>query len=245
MPSAAIHGASEKLRAKVFAIAAKVFAIAANVLECAATDLELRRGGVGIVGVPGPEISLAKVARAARPGWVNGRPPGVGAALEETYYFEPPTVTWSYAAHAVVVEVDAELGRVSVADYAIAHDCGVVVNPMLVEGQIVGGAVQGIGGALFEAINYDAGGQPLTTTLMDYMLPTAADIPRIALVHQHSPSPLNPFGVKGVGEGGPIAPPAAISNAVADALRAFKVEFDHTPIGPQHIVAAIRAASRA
>jgi carbon-monoxide dehydrogenase large subunit len=236
--SAAIHGASEKLRAKVFAIAA-------NLLECAATDLELRRGGVGIVGVPGAEVSLAKVAQAARPGWDNGRPPGVDAALEETYYFEPPTVTWSYAAHAVVVEVDAELGQVSVVDYAIAHDCGVVVNPMLVEGQIVGGAVQGIGGALLEAINYDSAGQPLTTTLMDYMLPTAADIPRFTLIHQHSPSPLNPFGVKGVGEGGPIAPPAAIANAVADALREFKVEFDHTPIGPQHIVAAIRAAAPA
>jgi aerobic carbon-monoxide dehydrogenase large subunit len=235
--SAAIHGASEKLRVKVFAIAA-------NVLECAATDLELRRGGVGIVGVPGAEVSLAKVAQAARPGWDNGRPPGVDAALEETYYFEPPTVTWSYAVHAVVVEVDAELGQVSVADYAIAHDCGVVVNPMLVEGQIVGGAVQGIGGALFEAINYDSAGQPLTTTLMDYMLPTAADIPRFTLIHQHSPSPLNPFGVKGVGEGGPIAPPAAIANAIADALGEFKVEFDHTPIGPQHIVAAIRSSLR-
>ncbi len=236
--SAAIHGATEKLRAKVLAIAA-------NLLECAATDLELRRGGVGIVGVPGSEVSLAKVAQAARPGWDNGRPAGVDAGLEETYYFEPPTVTWSYAAHAVLVEVDAELGQVSVKDYAIAHDCGVVVNPMLVEGQIVGGAVQGIGGALFEAINYDAAGQPLTTTLMDYMLPTATDVPRFALIHQHSPSPLNPFGVKGVGEGGPIAPPAAIANAVADALREFKVEFDHTPIGPQHIVAAIRAAAPA
>jgi len=235
--SAAIHGASEKLRAKVFAIAA-------NLLECAAIDLELRKGTVGIVGVPGAELSLAKVAQAARPGWDNGRPPGVDAGLEETYYFEPPTVTWSYAAHAAVVEVDAEIGQVKIEDYAIAHDCGVVVNPMLVEGQIVGGAVQGIGGALFEAINYDAAGQPLTTTLMDYMLPTAADIPRFALMHQHSPSPLNPLGVKGVGEGGPIAPPAAIANAVADALREFKVEFDRTPIGPHAIVAALRAASR-
>jgi aerobic carbon-monoxide dehydrogenase large subunit len=233
--SAAIHGASEKLRAKVFAIAA-------NMLECAASDLELRNGAVGIVGVPGAELSLAKVAQAARPGWDNGRPAGVDAGLEETYYFEPPTVTWSYAVHAALVEVDAELGRVRIEDYAIAHDCGVVVNPMLVEGQIVGGAVQGIGGALFEAITYDAAGQPLTTTLMDYLLPTAADIPRFALVHQHSPSPLNPFGVKGVGEGGPIGPPAAIANAVADALRPFKVEFNRTPIAPQHIVAAIRSA---
>jgi aerobic carbon-monoxide dehydrogenase large subunit len=237
--SGAIHGASEKLRTKVFAIAA-------NLLECAVGDVELRRGGVGIVGVPGAELSLAKIAQAARPGWDNGRPPGIDAGLEETYYFEPPTVTWSYAVHAAIVEVDAELGRVKIEDYAIAHDCGVVVNPMLVEGQIIGGAVQGIGGALLEAIVYDAAGQPLTTSLMDYMLPSAADLPpRITLMHQHSPSPRNPFGVKGVGEGGPIAPPAVIANAVADALSQFKVEFNRTPIAPQHIVAAIRSASSA
>jgi carbon-monoxide dehydrogenase large subunit len=233
--SGAIHGASEKLRAKVFSIAA-------NLLECAATDLELRKGSVGIVGVPGAELTFAKIAQAARPGWDHGRPAGVDAGLEETYYFEPPTVTWSYAVHAALIEVDVELGSVRIEDYAIAHDCGVVVNPMLVEGQIVGGAVQGIGGALFEAIAYDSAGQPLTTTLMDYMLPTAADVPHMHLIHQHSPSPLNPFGVKGVGEGGPIAPPAAIANAVADALRPFGVQFDRTPITPQQIVEAVRSA---
>jgi carbon-monoxide dehydrogenase large subunit len=236
--SAAIHGASERLRAKVFSIAA-------NMLECDATDLELRNGKVGIMGVPGAELPLAKVAQAARPGWDHGRPPGVDAGLEETYYFEPPTVTWSYAVHAVVVEVDAETGHVNIENYAVAHDCGVVVNPMLVEGQIVGGAVQGFGGALFEAIKFDAAGNPLATTLAEYMLPNAYGIPRLALMHQHSPSPRNPFGVKGVGEGGPIAPPAAIANAIADALRQFNVTFDETPIAPHQIVEAIRSAPRA
>jgi len=134
---------------------------------------------------------------------------------------------------------------VKVENYAIAHDCGVVVNPMLVEGQIVGGAVQGLGGALLEEIKYDAEGQPLTTTLADYMLPTACDLPPITIIHQHSPSPLNPFGVKGVGEGGPIAPPVVIANAVSDALRPFKAEFNRTPVTPQQIDQAIRAASRA
>jgi aerobic carbon-monoxide dehydrogenase large subunit len=235
--SAAIHGATERLREKVFSIAA-------NLLECAATDLELRNGHVGIVGVPGAEVSLAKVAQAARPGWDHGRPAGVDAGLEETFYYEPPTVTWSYATHAAVVEVDVEVGRVRIESYAIAHDCGVVVNPMLVEGQIVGGAVQGLGGALYEEIAYDAAGQPLTTTLMDYMLPTACDLPRMQLIHQHSPSPLNPFGVKGVGEGGPIAPPAVIANAISDALRPFKAEFNRTPVTPQQIDAAVRATVR-
>jgi carbon-monoxide dehydrogenase large subunit len=233
--SAAIHGASERLRAKVFSIAA-------NMLECDATDLELRNGKVGIMGVPGAELPLAKVAQAARPGWDHGRPPGVDAGLEETYYFEPPTVTWSYAVHAVVVEVDSETGHVNIENYAVAHDCGVMVNPMLVEGQIVGGAVQGFGGALFEAIKFDAAGNPLATTLAEYMLPNAYGIPRLALLHQHSPSPRNPFGVKGVGEGGPIAPPAAIANAIADALRQFNVTFDETPIAPHQIVEAIRSA---
>ena len=235
--SAAIHGASEKLRTKVFAIAA-------NLLECGPGDLELRNGRVGIVGVPGVDVTLAKVAQAARPGWDHGRPAGLDAGLEETFYFEPPTVTWSYAAHAAVVEVDAETGHVRIENYAITHDCGVVVNPMLVEGQVVGGAVQGIGGALFEHIHYDATGQPLTTTLAEYMLPTAGEMPRLQLAHQHSPSPRNPFGVKGVGEGGPIAPPAAIANAVADALRPLKVEFNETPIAPHQIVEAARVLRR-
>src|SRR3984957_16585905 len=236
--SAAIHGASERLRAKVFSIAA-------NMLECDATDLELRNGKVGIMGVPGAELPLAKIAQAARPGWDHGRPPGVDAGLEETYYFEPPTVTWSYAVHAVVVGGDAETGHVSIENYAVAHDCGVVVNPMLVEGQIVGGAVQGFGGALFEAIKFDAAGNPLATTLAEYMLPNAYGIPRLALMHQHSPSPRNPFGVKGVGEGGPSPPSAAIANAIADALRQFNVTFDETPIAPHQIVEAIRSAPRA
>jgi carbon-monoxide dehydrogenase large subunit len=134
---------------------------------------------------------------------------------------------------------------VDIEKYAIAHDCGVVVNPMLVEGQIVGGAAQGIGGALLEELNYDPEGQLLAGSFMDYMVPTACDIPNIELVHQHSPSPLNPLGVKGVGEGGPISPPAVIANAVSDALRPFAVEFNRLPIKPQVIQQAIASAIRA
>ncbi len=124
--------------------------------------------------------------------------------------------------------------------YAVAHDCGVVVNPMLVEGQIMGGAAQGLGGILFEGIAYDASGQLLTGSLMDYALPTASDIPAMRIVHQHSPSPLNPLGVKGVGEGGAVAPPAAIANAVCDALAPFGVEVNSTPIKPEHLARAVR-----
>jgi carbon-monoxide dehydrogenase large subunit len=231
--SAAMHHASERLRDKVFAIAA-------NLLECAAADLELHDGGVGIAGVPGATVSLARIAQAARPGWESERPPGVEAGLEETYYWQPQTVTWSYAVHVAIVDVDRETGRVGIEDYAVAHDCGVVVNPMLVEGQIMGGAAQGLGGILSEAIAYDANGQLLSGSLMDYALPTAGDIPAMRIVHQHSPSPLNPLGVKGVGEGGAVAPPAAIANAVCDALAPFGVEVNTTPIKPEQLVRATR-----
>jgi aerobic carbon-monoxide dehydrogenase large subunit len=232
--SAAFHHASERLRQKAFAIAA-------NLLECASVDLELRDGGIGVVGVPGAAVSLAQVAHAARPGWDHGRPQGVEAGLEETYYWEPPTVTWSYAAHAAIVEVDRETGRVKIDKYAIAHDCGVVINPLLVEGQIAGGTAQGLGGILLEGIAYDAEGQLLVGSLADYMVPTADDVPAMVLIHQHSPSPLNPLGVKGVGEGGAVAPPAAIANAVADALSPFGAEFNTTPIKPEQIVEAVRS----
>jgi carbon-monoxide dehydrogenase large subunit len=235
--SGAIHVASERL-------VAKTLDIAANLLECAAGDLELRDGGVGVVGVPGASVTLAEVARAARPGWDHRRPEGVDAGLEERHYWEPATVTWAYAAHAVIVEIDIELGEVKLEQYAIAHDCGVVVNPMLAEGQVRGGAVQGIGGALFEGFTYDAEGQLVTGSLVDYQIPTASDVPNITVVHQESPSPLNPLGVKGLGEGGAIVPPVAIANAVCDALAPFGVEFNATPIRPQDIFAAISGGLR-
>jgi aerobic carbon-monoxide dehydrogenase large subunit len=233
--SAAIHHASDGLREKAFAIAA-------NLLECAPADLELRDGGVGVVGVPGAAISLAKLAHAARPGWDHGRPQGIEAGLAETHYWEPSTVTWSYATHVAIVEVDPVIGQVTIEKYAIAHDCGVVVNPLLVEGQIAGGTAQGLGGILLEEIAYDPQGQLLAGSLADYMVPTAGDVPDMALIHQHSPSPLNPLGVKGVGEGGAVAPPAAIANAVADALAPFGAEFNTTPIKPEQIVKAARSA---
>jgi carbon-monoxide dehydrogenase large subunit len=233
--SAAIHVASDRLRSKVFDISA-------GLLECAPGDLELRAGHVGIKGVPGKQISLVQVAAAARPGWDTGRPADIEAGLEETYYWEPETVTWSYAVHAAIVDVDVALGRVHILDYAIAHDCGVVVNPVLAEGQIIGGAVQGLGGALLEELRYDSEGQFLSGSLMDYLLPTASEAPRFKVIHQESPSPLNPLGVKGLGEGGAIAPPVTMANAVCDALARYGVEFNTTPISPEQIVQAVRAA---
>ncbi|HTB44207.1 MAG TPA: molybdopterin cofactor-binding domain-containing protein, partial [Acetobacteraceae bacterium] len=235
--SAAIFHASERLRTKVFAIAA-------NMMECAPADLELRAGKVGVVGVPGMEVTLASVVQAARPGWDHRRPEGIDAGLEESFYWEPQTVTWSNATHLAVVEVDIVSGQIGIEQYVVAHDCGVVVNPMLVEGQIVGGSVQGLGGALFEEFIYDRQGQLLTGSLMDYALPRASDSPSMRLLHQESRSPLNPLGLKGVGEGGAVAPPAAIANAVSDALAEYRAEFNSTPIKPEHIVRAVKGGVR-
>ena len=177
--SAAIHYASERLRTKVFAIAA-------NMLECAPADLELRNGKVGVVGVPGMEVTLASVAQAARPGWDHRRPDRhrcrprgkllLGAA--DGHLVQRHTLA--------VVEVDIASGRIEIEQYVVAHDCGVVINPMLVEGQIVGGTVQGLGGALFEEFVYDRQGQLLTGSLMDYALPRASDSPEHAIAAPRS-----------------------------------------------------------
>jgi carbon-monoxide dehydrogenase large subunit len=234
--SAALHEASQRVQQKAFLIAA-------NLMECDAKDVELRPGGVGVRGVPDRLVTLRELARAAGPQWDHGRPPGVEAGLEATYYYEAPTVTWAYATHAAIVEVDPLTGAVTIEKYVIVHDAGVLVNPTLAEGQVVGGAAQGLGAALFEDLAYDANGQLLTGTFMDYAIPTAAQLPPFEVVHQQIPSPLNPFGCKGLGEGGAIAPPVAIANAVGDALAPFGVEFNQTPVRREQIVRAVMDAS--
>jgi carbon-monoxide dehydrogenase large subunit len=163
----------------------------------------------------------------------------MAAGLEETAYFEPPTVTWAYATHAAIVEIDAALGRLEIQKYVIVHDCGTLVNPMLVDGQIHGGFAQGLGGALLEEFNYDSEGQLLAGSFMDYLCPGASDVPHVDLIHMHFPTPLNPLGVKGVGEGSAIAPPVVIANAVSDAFSERGVEFNETPVRPEQIVRAM------
>jgi len=137
------------------------------------------------------------------------------------------------------VRVDRDTGQATVERLMIAYDVGRAVNPMMLEGQLVGGSIQGVGGALFEEFTYDQEGQLLTGSLMDYALPRASDSPSMELFHHESRSPLNPLGVKGVGEGGAVAPPAAIANAICDALAPFGVEFNATPVKPEHVVRAV------
>lgn len=165
-----------------------------------------------------------------------------GLELTGGYKPQRDSGTFSYAAHAVTVAVDPDLGEVEILDYVIVEDGGVLVNPMIVDGQIFGGLAQGIGTALYEEMPFDQAGQPLATTLADYLLPGPTEVPEPQLDHMETPSPYTMFGVKGIGEGGAIAPPAAIANAVNDALRPLGVEVMHSPISPHRLVTAILAA---
>lgn len=221
--SGAIKGASEKVQTKVIAVAAEM-------LETGEADLELRDSGVGVKGVPDMHVTYKEIARAAKPGWDNKRPAGIEAGMEASDYYEPPTVTWAYAANAAIVEIDPETGKVKIERYVEVHDAGVLVNPRLADGQVKGGLAQGIGGGLLEELAYDGDCQLLTGSLADYLLPTASDIPDLTVVHQETPSPLNALGVKGLGEGGAIAPPVVLANAVCDALREYKLELNSTPV---------------
>jgi carbon-monoxide dehydrogenase large subunit len=142
--------------------------------------------------------------------------------------------------HVAKVDVDAGTGHVTLLGYLVAHDCGKVINPLIVEGQVHGGVAQGVGGALYEEMVYDAEGQLLTGSFMDYLVPTAMELPPIDTVHLEYPSPRNPLGVKGLGEGGAISPPAAIANAVEDALRPFGVKVTETPLHPARVLELIR-----
>jgi len=146
---------------------------------------------------------------------------------------------FSYSVHAVVVAVDTAVGHVDIIDYVIVEDCGRMVNPMMVDGQVIGGLAGGIGNALYEESPYDEQGQPLAATLADYRVPGASSVPDVRIVHMETPSPLSEFGMKGVGESGAIGPPAAIANAINDALRPLGAEIMETPMTPQRILDAV------
>ena len=169
-------------------------------------------------------------------------PKDVSPGLEETHYFGPEQAAYCNGTHVVEVEVDIETGHVRILRYVVGHDCGRLINPLIVEGQIQGGVAHGVGNALFEWMGYDDEAQPLTATLADYLLPNAVDVPDAELVHVETPSPLNPLGVKGAGEGGTIPAPAAIISAVENALAPFNVEICDAPLTPMRIQALLKAA---
>jgi carbon-monoxide dehydrogenase large subunit len=188
--------------------------------------------------------ALASLAGSLTP-YNPGRPAGAPATLTATAIHNPGPVTYAAGVHAAVVAVDPRTGMVELLRYAVAHDCGRPVNPAVADGQILGGVMQGIGSALFEELVYDDEGQLRTASFMDYLLPTAGELPDICLAHVDTPSPLNPLGVKGLGEGGAIGPPAAIANAVEAALADLGVVVRACPLTPDRVRALIRNAAAA
>jgi carbon-monoxide dehydrogenase large subunit len=219
----------------------KVLQIAAHLLETSVDDIEMRDSVVTVKGVPGAQLPLAHVAAAA---YLNtdALPPGTTPGLEVSQRYKAPLFMFSNATHAVTVEVDRETGQVQILRYVVSEDCGNMVNPMVVEGQIAGGVAQAIGGVFYEHMVYDDDGNPTTTTFLDYLLPTAAEVPDIELGHVVTPS-TTPGGYKGLGEGGAICAPAALLNAVRDALAPLGVAVTEQPLSPDRVLQLIEAAS--
>ena len=225
-------------------VAKKALDIASVLMEAGADDLELHEGEVRVKGVPHLKRGLGELARA-----VNGSigfplPGGIPAGLYATSNFQVQSTPFSSGTHVAEVEVDPKTGAVKIVRYTVVHDCGRVLNPTIVDGQVLGGVVHGIGAALFEWMRYDDTGQPLTANYADYLLPTVDAVPHVTIKHMESPSPLNPLGVKGAGEGGTIGAPAAIASAVEDALRQFNVRVRELPITPANLHAQIELARR-
>jgi aerobic carbon-monoxide dehydrogenase large subunit len=215
----------------------KAAQIAAHLLEAAPEDLESGDGRLSVRGTPTRGVSLADVARVA----LNAPaelPPDVAPGLEATVSYQAPPITWSNACHVCTVEVDPATGKVEILRYVVSEDCGVMINPMVVEGQIAGGVVQGIGGVLYEHLIYDEDGNPLTTTFLDYLVPTAAEVPAIEYGHVETRSP-TPGGHKGMGEGGAIGSPPCVFNAVADAVAARGAVLTEQPLTPSRILDAL------
>ncbi|HSD55009.1 MAG TPA: xanthine dehydrogenase family protein molybdopterin-binding subunit [Burkholderiales bacterium] len=215
------------------AVRRKILRVAAEHFECAEADLVIAGGRVSIAGVPARSISLGELAVQANP--MRGAvAPGTEPGLEATSYFGPESGATASGVHAMIVEVDPETMIPTIRKYVVVHDCGTVINPMIVEGQVLGGVAQGIGNAFYEQLAFDTEGQLLNATLADYLLPTALDVPRIELGHTVTPSPLNPLGIKGVGEAGAIPVGPLFAQALEDALDlpAQGEELNEIPLSP-------------
>ncbi|MBV9282328.1 MAG: xanthine dehydrogenase family protein [Chloroflexi bacterium] len=219
------------------AVKEQVLQIAAQMLEISPDDLEIANGIVSVKGVPARAIPLAQIAMMAYLAPAH-LPPGVGPGLEARYDFDGGEGGWSQATHCCWVEVDPQTGQVQIQRYLVVEDCGTIINPAVVDGQIRGGIAQGIGGVLYEHAFYDENGQFLTTTFMDYLLPTAMEIPPIEIEHLETP-PVSPVNFRGVGEGGAILAPPALTNAIEDALSPFGVKITTLPLTPTRILELI------
>jgi carbon-monoxide dehydrogenase large subunit len=242
------------------AVKEKALKIAASILEVAPEDLELVDGRARVKGASARGLSLAALSIASNPvRYAYGAsasdlpavlpvregpplPQGEEPGLEATRFFSPQHATFASGVHAAIIEIDIQTGIVKVRRYAVLHDCGKLVNPLIVEGQIYGGVAQGIGGSFYEHLDYDDNGQLLDASYMDFLLPYATEIPHIEIDHIETPSPINPLGVKGAGEAGCIPVPALMAAAVEDALAPFGVKVDHMPLTPDDIRKLVQSA---
>jgi carbon-monoxide dehydrogenase large subunit len=220
-------------------IADKAKKIVAHQLEAAPEDIELANDKFSVRGSPDKGLTLAEVAGAA---YLNLIPDGMEPGLEETTFYDPENFVFPFGAHACIVDVDGETGKVQVVRYVCVDDCGKPINPLLIDGQVHGGVACAIGQALYEHVEYDADGQLVTGTFVDYGLPTAAELPSFETDRTETPSPVNSLGAKGVGEAGTIAASPAVTNAVIDALRPLGVTYMNMPLTPMRVWQAIEQA---
>ena len=242
--SRTLIAAAGAIREAADALRGKTLRIAAMVLQSTPDALEVRGDAVRVRDAPGRSVSLADIFTRAIVG--QGIPEREAPGLEATAHFEPSHAAFSFGTAAAVVSVDPASGEFDVERFVMAHDCGVAVNPPLVDGQVRGGLVQGLGAALAEELRYDAGtGQLVSGSMLDYFAPTVMDVPPIDLVHTEVPSPVTTFGVRGVGEVGTIPPAAAVANAVCDALADYGVEISALPLTPESVWRALRQSSAA
>lgn len=230
----AVNEAAKDVRRKILKLAGEIF-------ECAEDDLEIADGAVHVRGVPANSIKLGTLAQRANPlrGAVK---PGTEPGLESTNYFGPERGATASGAHAMILAVDPETMLVEVQKYVVVHDCGEVINPLILEAQVVGGVAQGIGNAFYEQLIYDENGQLVNGSFIDYLLPTALDVPAVTVAHQVTPSPLNPLGVKGAGEAGAIPVGALFAQAVENALAGTGLEVLEIPLSPNRLWELVEAA---
>jgi carbon-monoxide dehydrogenase large subunit len=219
----------------------KLLRIAGHLLESPVEDLEYAAGRIQVRGAPESGFMLAQLAQKAYFAPME-LPPGMEPGLEATRAYDPPPLTFSSGTHLCEVEIDAETGRLTVARYTIVEDCGRVLNPRVVDGQLVGASVQGLGGALLEEVVYDEDGQNLSASFLDYALPRATLLPAMQVEHLGRPDPNTPLGMKGMAEGGVMGASAAISSAVADALAPLGIDAGRQPFTAQRLAALLRAA---
>ena len=234
----AIHLAAVKVKDKALKLASKI-------LETPESELELVGGYVQVADIPGKKISLGELASMANP--MRGTfPPGAEPGLEAVAYYGPPYGATGAGCMAMILDVDAETMKPKIERLVIVHDCGIPINPMVVEGQVHGGIQMGIGNAFFEKVFYDETGQLLTASFMDYLFPQATDMPpKIEMGHIETPSPLNPLGIKGVGEAGAIPTPAAFTQALEDALYDTGVEIMESNLSPSKVYSYVMKAKGA